>query len=163
MTDDRSDTPGVIAPPPLIALATVATGLAFDWLWRVNLLRDLLSLPARLAIGGVLIAAGAGLAVPAERAFRRIGADAAPWKPTLRLASTGPYEHTRNPMYRGLGLLVLGLGVAFGSVWTLVMLVPAALVLHYGVVKREERYLEQKFGADYRAFKARVPRYGWRR
>ena len=42
------------------------------------------------------------------------------------------------------------------------MLVPTALVLHYGVVRPEERYLEERFGADYRAFKARVPRYGWR-
>lgn len=65
-------------------------------------------------------------------------------------------------MYLGLGLLLLGLGIALGSVGTLVMLAPAALVLHYGVVLREERYLEKKFGADYCSFKAAVPRYGWR-
>jgi protein-S-isoprenylcysteine O-methyltransferase Ste14 len=156
------ETPGVIAPPPLIALAAVVVGLVLDWLWPVTLLHAALGLPGRLAFGGLLMALGLGLAVVAERTFRRIGTNVAPWKPALQLAAGGPYAHTRNPMYLGLALFVAGLGVALASVWVLAMLVPAALVLHYGVVKREERYLEQKFGEDYRTFKAAVPRYGWR-
>ena len=156
------DRPGVIAPPPLIALAALAAGLALDWLWPVNLLRDALGFPGRVALGGLCVAAGLGLAIGAERTFHRLGTNAAPWKPALRLAATGPYACTRNPMYIGLGLFVLGLAVVLASGWTLALLVPAALVLHYGVVKREERYLEAKFGEDYRAFKASVPRYGWR-
>jgi protein-S-isoprenylcysteine O-methyltransferase Ste14 len=64
-------------------------------------------------------------------------------------------------MYVGLGLLVAGIAIALASDWTLVMLVPAALVLHFGVVLREERYLAAKFGEDYLDYKARVPRYGW--
>jgi protein-S-isoprenylcysteine O-methyltransferase Ste14 len=63
-------------------------------------------------------------------------------------------------MYVGLAFLVSGLGIALASDWTLVMLVPAVLMLHFGVVKREERYLEAKFGDAYRQYKARVPRYG---
>jgi protein-S-isoprenylcysteine O-methyltransferase Ste14 len=159
---DRSDTPGVIAPPPLIALATVAVGLLLDWLWPAHALRDHFGLPARLIVGGALIGAGAALAIAAERTFHRIGTNAPPWKPALRLATDGVYTHLRNPMYAGGLTLLAGLGFALASVWMLVMLVPAALVLHYGVVRREERYLEERFGADYRAFKARVPRYGWR-
>lgn len=157
-----SETPGVIAPPPLIALAAIAAGLMLDWVWPVTLLRAALGLPARLTFGGPLMALGLGLAIVAERTFHRIGTNAAPWKPALSLAASGPYAHTRNPMYIGLALFVAGLGVALASVWVLAMLVPAAFVLHYGVVKREERYLERKFGDDYRAFKAAVPRYGWR-
>jgi protein-S-isoprenylcysteine O-methyltransferase Ste14 len=41
-------------------------------------------------------------------------------------------------------------------------MVPALIILHYGVVLREERYLERKFGEAYRLHKASVPRYGWR-
>lgn len=156
------DKPGVIAPPPLIALAALAAGLALDWLWPVNLLRDALGFPGRLALGCLCMAAGLGLAIVAERTFHRLGTNAAPWRPALRLAATGPYAYTRNPMYIGLGLFLVGLAVALASAWTLAMLVPAALALHYGVVKREERYLEAKFGDDYRTFKAGVPRYGWR-
>lgn len=157
------DNAGVIAPPPLIALAVLVLGLALDWIWPVPLLHDLLGWPARLILGGVAAAVGMAIAVVAERTFHRIGTHALPWKPALHLAASGIYAHTRNPMYLGLGLLVIGIGVALGSAGTLLMLVPGALVLHYGVVLREERYLERKFGEDYRRFKAAVPRYGWRR
>jgi protein-S-isoprenylcysteine O-methyltransferase Ste14 len=156
------DHAGVIAPPPVIAVAALVLGLALDWLFPIPSLRSVLSLPARLGLGGVAAMAGIALAMRAEASFRRIGTHALPWKPALQLATAGIYAHTRNPMYLGLGLLVLGLGVALGSSGTLLMLVPGALVLHYGVVLREERYLDRKFGAGYRSFKAHVPRYGWR-
>jgi protein-S-isoprenylcysteine O-methyltransferase Ste14 len=65
-------------------------------------------------------------------------------------------------MYVAVVLIVAGIAVAFGSDWTLVLLVPAALILHFGVVKREERYLIGKFGESYRAYIRRVPRYGVR-
>ena len=83
-----------------------------------------------------------------------------PWKPSSALVTDGIFGWLRNPMYVGLAFLVSGLGIAFASDWTLVMLVVAALVIHFGVVKREERYLEAKFGDAYRQYKARVPRYG---
>ena len=165
MSDPRSvqapDNAGVIAPPPLIALATLGIGLAIDWLFPVFVLSVVFTWPTRVAIGGVLFAAGAVLAVVAERTFRRIGTNVPPWQPTLQLATAGIYEWVRNPMYVGTGLMVAGAGIAFASNWTLILLIPAALVLHYGVVKREERYLEAKFGDDYRRYKERVPRYGW--
>lgn len=158
----ETDNAGVIAPPPVIALAAMALGLALDWICPIPLLRNVIGLPVRLAVGGLAVALGIGIAVIAERMFHRVGTHALPWKPALHLASSGIYAHTRNPMYLGLGLLMLGIGVALGSAGTLSMLVPGALVLHYGVVRREERYLERKFGDDYRRFKAAVPRYGWR-
>jgi protein-S-isoprenylcysteine O-methyltransferase Ste14 len=58
--------------------------------------------------------------------------------------------------------LTAGIAIALASDWTLVLLVPAAFVLHFGVVLREERYLARKFGDDYRRYLAQVPRYGWR-
>jgi protein-S-isoprenylcysteine O-methyltransferase Ste14 len=64
-------------------------------------------------------------------------------------------------MYIGLAFLVAGIGVALASDWTLVMLVAAAVTIHRGVVQREERYLEAKFGEPYRQYLANVPRYGW--
>jgi protein-S-isoprenylcysteine O-methyltransferase Ste14 len=65
-------------------------------------------------------------------------------------------------MYLGLGLIVGGLGIALASDWMLVMLVAAALTIHFGVVKREERYLTAKFGEAYVRYRAAVPRYGLR-
>ena len=84
------------------------------------------------------------------------------YRETLTLVTGGVFAWTRNPMYVGLTLLLVGLAIALASDWTLVLLVPAALVLHFGVVKREESYLEAKFGEAYRVYKGNVPRYGWR-
>ena len=56
-----------------------------------------------------------------------------------------------------LGLI--GLGIAFDNIWLLLMLVPFALVIRYGVVAREETYLDRKFGDGYRGYRSRVRRW----
>jgi len=155
------DNAGVIAPPPLIALAVIVIGLALDWLLPTYVLRVLLLFPERIAVGAILFAVGAALGFPAVFAFRSARTHVEPWKPASALVTDGIFRWLRNPMYVGLAFLVAGVGVTFASDWTLVMLVPGAVVLHVGVVRREERYLEAKFGEAYRIYKARVPRYGW--
>lgn len=160
MTESR-DTAGVIAPPPLIALAAVLLGLVLDRLLPAFVLILLLSFAERIVIGILLFAAGSALAVAGTRAFHRAKTVVSPFKPAQSLATRGIYTYLRNPMYVGLAFIIGGIGVALASDWTLVMLVPAMLLIHYGVVVREERYLEAKFGDAYRGYKAQVPRYGW--
>lgn len=155
------DTAGVVAPPPLMALATVVLGLLLDWLLPVYVLSVLLTLSLRIVIGVPLIAAGGALAVAGERGFHRAGTEVKPWKPSTALVTDGVYRRLRNPMYVGLAVCLAGLAIMLASDWMLVMTIVFVLVLHFGVVKREERYLEAKFGDAYRAYKARVPRYGW--
>jgi protein-S-isoprenylcysteine O-methyltransferase Ste14 len=160
MSDVR-DTAGVIAPPPLIAAVAVALGLLLDRLLPAYVLTVLLPLPERIAIGSVVMAAGFALALPAILAFRRAGTHVEPWKSSSALVTDGIFRWLRNPMYVGATLLLAGFAVLLASDWTLVMTVGFALVVHFGVVKREERYLEAKFGSAYRGYKAQVPRYGW--
>ena len=157
---EPKDHPGVIAPPPLIALATLLVGLVLSWLMPLYVLATLLSFWERVVLGAVLVIAGCVLPIAARRRFLDLGTNVEPWKPTLHLATTGVYRYVRNPMYVGLMLLVGGFGIGFASDWTLVLLVAMAFVLRHGVVLREERYLEAKFGDDYRRYKARVPRWG---
>jgi protein-S-isoprenylcysteine O-methyltransferase Ste14 len=64
-------------------------------------------------------------------------------------------------MYVGGTLFLVGLAILLASDWMLVMTIVFVLVLHFGVVRREERYLESKFGEAYRQYCNRVPRYGW--
>jgi protein-S-isoprenylcysteine O-methyltransferase Ste14 len=156
-----NDTPGVIAPPPLIATAAVVLGLLLDRLAPLYVIGTLLTGWPRIVIGALVAIAGGALALAGERRFKAVGTNVPPWKPALNLASDGIYAHLRNPMYAGLMLLVAGIGVGLGSDWMLVMLIPTALVLHHGVVLREERYLARRFGEPYRVYLAAVPRYGW--
>lgn len=155
------DTAGVIAPPPLLALAVVVFGLVLDWLLPAYVLTVLLDLTERIVISVVLIAAGAGLGISAIGIFRSVGTHVEPWKPSLALATGGVFNWLRNPMYVGVTLILAGLAIALASDWMLVLTIAFVPVIHFGVVKREERYLEAKFGDDYRRYKARVPRYGW--
>jgi len=159
--NDVHDTAGVIAPPPLIALAALVLGLLLDRLLPAYVLTVLLSLPERIVIGAILLAVSAGLAIPALLAFRAAGTHVEPWKPSSAVVTDGIFAWLRNPMYVGLIVGLAGLSVLLASDWTLVMTAVVAPVLHFGVVKREERYLEAKFGNAYRGYKARVPRYGW--
>jgi len=156
---DVRDTAGVIAPPPLVALGAVILGVLLDWLMPAYLLSAVLTRNGRIVISVLLIAAGLALALAGRGTFVRSGTNVNPFKPSSVLVTTGIFAYVRNPMYVGLGCLVAGIGFALASDWTLVMLVVAALLIHFGVVKREERYLEAKFGAAYRSYMSTVPRY----
>jgi steroid 5-alpha reductase family enzyme len=79
--------------------------------------------------------------------------------PAVRRAFARLYGRTRNPLYLGTTLIYLGLSVAEGSLWAIVLVVPLLWVINVGVIAREERYLERKFGDAYRAYKARVRRW----
>jgi protein-S-isoprenylcysteine O-methyltransferase Ste14 len=63
-------------------------------------------------------------------------------------------------MYVGGTLFLAGLSILLASDWMLVMTIVFVVVIHFGVVKREERYLEAKFGETYRRYMSAVPRYG---
>jgi protein-S-isoprenylcysteine O-methyltransferase Ste14 len=106
-----------------------------------------------LAAGGFFIIA------IGTRLFAAAGTNVPPTLPTTALVVDGIYRRTRNPLYLGLTLVYLGLGVAAGSLWAIGLVVPLLWVINVGVVKREERYLERTFGDAYRAYKARVRRW----
>lgn len=155
-----SDTAGVIAPPPLLALIAIVLGLLLDWLLPAYLLSVLLSWGTRILLGVELMAAGVALVVTAERAFRTAGTEVKPWKPSTAVVTTGIFGWLRNPMYVGGTAFVLGLAILLASDWMVVMTVVLAIVLHFGVVKREERYLTARFGEPYVRYLQTVPRYG---
>ena len=161
MFEPAQDSARVIAPPPLIGLGALLIGLALDWILPAYVVTTVLPLWARLVLGGVLVVGGFALMQTAKRAFQQLGTEVKPWLPSTQIVASGSYRYMRNPMYVAGVLIIAGLALALGSDWILVMLVPTAVVLHYGVVLREERYLERKFGDAYRQYREAVPRYGW--
>src|SRR5215467_5286221 len=128
------DTAGVIAPPPLIALGAVLLGIALDWLMPAYVLTVLIPREVRIGVGLLLVAAGFALGFSGRSTFVRSGTNVNPFKPSSVLVTTGIFAHVRNPMYVGLAVAVAGIGIALASDWTLVMLVVAALLTHFGVV-----------------------------
>jgi protein-S-isoprenylcysteine O-methyltransferase Ste14 len=87
------------------------------------------------------------------------GTNISPLKPSINLVNTGPYRFSRNPLYVAITLLYLGFTILLNSWWGVVLLAPVLMVLHWGVVRREERYLERKFGEEYLAYRSQVRRY----
>ncbi|MBM3584391.1 MAG: isoprenylcysteine carboxylmethyltransferase family protein [Alphaproteobacteria bacterium] len=149
------DSPGVIAPPPLLALATIALGLALDAIWPAPLFGP----TAQAVVGGALLLAGLGLVAACALRFRRAGTNVPTYRPTTALVTDGPYRFSRNPIYIALLVTLAGLGIAVDSAWLLAGLVPLFVVLRWGVVAREERYLEAKFPDAYPAYMERVRRW----
>lgn len=161
MTNQAHDNPNVIIFPPMLLLATIIAGIVLDWLIPIGL-SDVVPRWPRMIAGGILFVLGASMPITARRAFHEAETNIRPDKPTMAIITSGLYAHVRNPIYQGAAIALLGLAIMLGSDWVLLLMVPMLLILHYGVVLREERYLEQKFGETYWSYKAAVPRYGWK-
>jgi len=154
--DHTADTAQVIIRPPVAWGLAIIAGLALNWLVPLSFLPA--DLPAGLlgAIGFVLALALFAWAIVT---IIRSGSNIPTNLPTTAIVESGPYRFTRNPIYLGMFLGLIGLAIAFDNVWLLMMLVPFALVIRYGVVAREEAYLERKFGGVYRGYRSRVRRW----
>lgn len=154
--DETLDHPGVIAPPPLVFAGFLAAGVfAERYVSEWSLPQSVILAVLAVLFGGaglIFLAGALGL-------FRRAGTRPEPWQSTTAIVTSGVYRVTRNPMYVGMALAYAALALAFGSPLALALLPPAVLVIHFGVILREERYLERKFRGDYLAYKARVRRW----
>ena len=149
------DNAGVIAHPPLLWLAAVLIGFGIEALWPVALPGQ----AARIAVGFALFAAAFAVFLWAWQTFRRAGTNVQTQKPSTTVVANGPYRFTRNPIYLAMAAGTVAIGIGAGSLWVVAMAVPLVAVLQAGVIRREERYLEAKFGDAYRAYRARVRRW----
>jgi len=155
MSAERHDHPGVIARPPLIYLGFLALGVVLDLIWPAAVIPDL----PQYVVGFAFIALGVALLTLCVRRFRAAGTNVETHKPSNLVVTEGPYRISRNPIYLALTLIYAGIGVAGDLPWVLALLLPLVALMHYGVIVREEAYLEQKFGAEYQRYKERVRRW----
>lgn len=155
-TGNLRDSSGAVVRPPIPWALAAIGGIALDWLYPLPFLPA--AVPAG-GLGGIVFLAGWVLLIWAATTFRRAGTQIQTTEPTTTIVDEGPYRFTRNPIYIGMFLGLIGLAVAFDSLWIIILLVPFYLVIRYGVIAREEAYLERKFGDAYLAYKARVGRW----
>ena len=151
-------TAGVIARPPLLFLAALLLGFVSDWLLPMPFPVPGIDL-VHWIIGGAVILIGLALAAAGIRNFSRAGTPVPTIEPTRALVTTGIHGWSRNPIYLGMFLIYGGIGVAAQSPWILILMLPLAITVRYGVVAREEAYLERRFGDSYRDYKASVRRW----
>jgi protein-S-isoprenylcysteine O-methyltransferase Ste14 len=155
MTDAAKDTAGVVAPPPLLFAGFLAAGFLLDAIWPTVVL----GYPWRFWVGGLLFVLGVLLMTAGVSRFNRAGTNVPTYRPTTALVTGGPYRYSRNPLYISLFLVYAGIGIVADNLWMLALGVPLFLIMRYGVVAREERYLERKFGQAYLDYKASVRRW----
>jgi protein-S-isoprenylcysteine O-methyltransferase Ste14 len=151
VTEPR-DHAGVIAPPPLIYVAAFGAALVIRHFWYVPI-------PFARLLAAAFLVVSMALFVWAGSEMHRARTHINPHKPTTALVTSGPFRLSRNPLY-----LSLNLGYISAALWVDVLpallLMPVALaILHFGVIRREERYLEAKFGDAYREYRRRVRRW----
>jgi protein-S-isoprenylcysteine O-methyltransferase Ste14 len=152
---DNADNPGVITPPPFIYAGALVIGLLANRLLRLRFL------PRRLArtLGPLLFVSGLLVGLLGFLEVRRAGSNGDPREPTTTVVTEGPYRFTRNPMYLGFTLQYVGISALFNALLPILLLPAVQQLMRRGVIEREERYLERKFGEEYLHYKESVRRW----
>lgn len=91
--------------------------------------------------------------------MQRAGTTADLSTPATALVQDGPYRLSRNPIYVAIALLYLGISLLLGNVWGVLLLPLWLAIIDWGVIRPEERYLEDQFGTPYRTYRERVRRW----
>lgn len=149
------DNPGVIAPPLLIYISALAISYSLHqiWPWRIT------SFIALKILGVCLIVIGSMLIIWARNTMYQAKTHMNPYKPALTLLVTGPFGFSRNPIYVAMTLIYFGITFLASSVWPFIILVPVIGIMAWGVILREEKHLEAKFGLNYQVYKTKVRRW----
>jgi|TARA_R100000005_G_scaffold96705_2_gene86393 protein-S-isoprenylcysteine O-methyltransferase Ste14 len=151
----KPDHAGVRIPPPLIFLTFLVAGLLLDSGWIRGVLPPL---PFTIA-GAILFLAALALLLLSAEKFHRAKTHLEPWKPTTQIITNGIYRYSRNPIYLSMAIAYAGISTAAASWTAIILLIPCLFIIHYYVIMKEEAYLEDKFGKEYLAYRAKVRRW----
>ena len=150
---DQADNPNVMIHPPIALGMAIVIAFAANWVFPLPFLPPGI---AHIELGLIIILCAFLLVRWAAQTFRRARTNLLTNQATLAIVSTGPFAYSRNPIYVGALIGLIGFAVAANSLWFLVALVVIFLVLQFGVIAREEAYLTRKFGQTYLDYKAQV-------
>ena len=144
--------------PPLILLGAIALGAVLDFFlpipWFGSPLADMLA-----AAGALLVAVAILLELATVFTLRRARTTIRPDRRVDHLVTSGPFAFSRNPIYVGNASLLLGIGLAAGIVWFLLLAFATAWTTQKIAIEPEERHLEARFGKTYRDYRRKVRRW----
>lgn len=143
-----------LARPPAIYLIAIATGLLLHFAWPIPFLSHLAK-----PLGALIAFFAATLFIWSVRAFHSAGTPVPGNRPTTAIVKVGPYRFSRNPIYLAFSVFQTGIALIVNDAWIIVTLLPAISVMSFVVIPREERYLEARFGEEYKKYKASVRRW----
>ena len=153
--NENKDHSGVKLPPSILFLGLGLIGVGMEYAVPLSIGIDS---PANYSGVGVIIISIVSIMFM-SKLFERNKTAIEPWKTTSKIITTGPYKYSRNPIYILFCGVPVGLGVAFDTYWALFAFIPALIIVYYSAVKKEEKYLESKFGQEYLDYKGKVRRW----
>ena len=155
---NEADSPNIIMMPPMAGVISIVATLILQLIYAPWWIPGFPSF-FMIGLGLLLVVVGFSIGHSATTVFDEAGTNVDPSKPALIIVDQGPYRYTRNPMYVGLLLVHLGLGLIGSLDWVLITTPALWLFLHFGVVLREESYLTNKFGEDYTQLLSKTRRW----
>lgn len=141
--------------PPVYFLAALVLMVALHFLLP---LAQIVPAPYRY-LGAAPIVAGLLVNLWADGCFKRFQTTIKPFQESSHLVETGPYRYSRNPMYVGLVLMLLGAFLLLGSLGPIVILPAFVWLITTRFIAVEEQMLATRFGDAYRQYQARVRRW----
>lgn len=142
--------------PPLVGFALIGIGVGIHFAFPAQIFDETW---IQLLVGVPVAIGGLAIGLIANLGFHRVGTDDSFSKPTAFIVQDGAHKYSRNPMYVGMVLIALGVMLAVNTAWGLLVVPVLILYFQYGVIRNEERYLEQWFGDEYRDYKSHVRRW----
>jgi protein-S-isoprenylcysteine O-methyltransferase Ste14 len=152
--DDKSGAT-VKFPPPLIFIFWILIGFGLQRVIPV----EMIQIDGIQYFGIFLIIFAFSMAITASVSIKRAKTSLEPWKPTSTIISSGVFAYSRNPIYTAFCIVPLGLGILQNNLWIVASLIPTAISLYFLAIKKEEIYLEKKFGKGYLDYKNKVRRW----
>jgi protein-S-isoprenylcysteine O-methyltransferase Ste14 len=156
MTENSNDHPNIHKNihPPIVALFYIGGAYLLGWLTPIYAVPNILR-----TFGGALICVGFLLGASAFFEFRKARTTLNPHGTPSAVATNGAYRFTRNPIYLGFLLIVIGMPLSSGNYWGLIVAPFFIATINRLVIEHEESYLERKFGDVYANYKSRVRRW----
>jgi len=146
-------------PPPLIFFCLMLFGYGIQYLYPLTIEETIGESLAIRYFAIVMILIGMSIALYSLFQFFKAKTHVEPWQPTTSIITSGLFAYSRNPIYLSFCMLTIGTSIAFNNLWMLLSTIPSAYLVYVIAIKKEEQYLEKKFGEEYLAYKTKVRRW----